>query len=306
MRSYDNVIIIESVFQEEIVSFLHESGAIVGTSLTIRRTKTGFDIDNSNISLNFNSLRSVVKSIISLRDIPPITCSNLYATHITGVDTRVLAASIKHTSKILIDDGIGTPLILENPAFYLRLPIELLKMWIARLSVAVTKGEIIPFTKGIINDVTKYYSIYYKQHQSLKTERIPLLNSWQYQPNQEFTGFIGQPFVEYGFLKDHMYRALLEHLSSSCETLLYYPDPSEEWIYNQHIPNITIVQKRVSLENFLATNGGPHTLISMVSSALLNIKLANPAINAYYIKLPGQKLLRRPYYNLFEQHGNQN
>ena len=101
-----------------------------------------------------------------------------------------------------------------------------------------------------------------------------------------------------------MYRALLEHLSS-CETLLYYSDPSEEWIYNQHIPGLTIVRKRVSLENFLATNGGPHTLVSWCHRSVEH-QISKSSNQCALHQIARTKTVRRPYYNLFEQHGVMN
>lgn len=300
---YDIIYISESGFQKKIIEHLI-SNIYPNKKYLWLDGKEGCFIDNYNnvYKIDLNHIRGIFKSIGAIASFPKLSCDFLIGTHFTGVNCRFFEAVIKYKELHLIDDGIGTPLILRTPTFYRSQPTSLLKFYVVRLLSFLLRFKYIKTTRSIIQTVKKYYSIY--RNDSLN---IPLVGINPFTTDNLMLyggsiGYIGQPLVEYGIIEEKYYK---EHLLSIIEKfkkpILYYADPSEKLIYSYKIDLLTIADKDEPLESFITKNGIPEIITSFVSSALLNLKLMCPEIRAFYNKIPNQDKKRKLYYDIFEE-----
>lgn len=302
--NFDIIYIVESGFQQKIVDHLIEQIYPNKNYLIIKKSGDGFQLGNQSWqAVDFNHGKGILKSFGTVYKFPKLSCDKLIGTHFTGVNCRFFEAVIKYKKLELIDDGIGTPVILNKTNFYFDQPFSLLKFFILRillLSVFLKTKS----TKKIIKNVSLYHSVYFKDYQGLKVNYLDYFKRWASEINTGKIGFIGQPFVEYGFIKEKvMIEILIQIISENNGVLDYFPDPSEKWIYNQTISNLNVVLKDKPLELYFKENGTPEILYTFVSSALLNIKMISPATKGFYIKVPNQEKYRKPYYALFEKVG---
>jgi hypothetical protein len=303
-NKYDIIYIVESGFQQKIIDHLIDQVYPNKSYLVIKKNGDGFLLGENNWqAINFNHSKGILKSISTIYKFPKLKCERLIGTHFTGVNCRFFEAIINYDKLELIDDGIGTPVILDNPNFYFGQPFSILKFFVLRLlmlSVFLKTKN----TKNIIKNVTLYHSVYFKDYLGLKVNYLDYFKKWSSEINRSKIGFIGQPFVEYGFISEIVMIKLINQIISENNVILnYFPDPCEKWIYNQKIENLNVVTKDKPLELYFKENGTPETLYTFVSSALLNIKMISPSVTGYYMKVPNQDKYRKPYYLLFEKVG---
>lgn len=300
---YDIIYISESGFQKKIIEHLI-SNIYPDKNYLWLEGKEGCFKDNNNkvYSIDLNHIRGIFKSIGAIAGFPKLSCDLLIGTHFTGVNCRFFEAFIKYKELHLIDDGIGTPLILRTPTFYRSQPTSLLKFYVVRLLAFLLRFKYIKTTRSIINSVNKYYSIYKSVSQKIPLIEINPFSAKNIELKDEFIGYIGQPLVEYGIVEEKYYK---EHLSSIIEKfkkpILYYADPSEKLIFSYKMDLLKIADKNEPLESFIAKNGIPKIITSFVSSALLNLKLMCPEIRAFYNRIPNHDKKRKLYYDIFEE-----
>jgi hypothetical protein len=303
-NKYDIIYIVESGFQQKIIDHLIDQVYPNKSYLVIKKNRDGFLLGENNWqAADFNHSKGILKSIATIYKFPKLKCEKLIGTHFTGVNCRFFEAIINYDMLELIDDGIGTPVILDNPNFYFGQPFSILKFFVLRLlmiSVFLKTKN----TKNIIKNVSLYHSVYFKDYLGLKVNYLDYFKKWSSEIIRSKIGFIGQPFVEYGFINEIVMIKLIKQIISENNVILnYFPDPCEKWIYNQKIENLNVVIKDKPLELYFKENGTPETLYTFVSSALLNIKMISPSVTGYYMKVPNQDKYRKPYYLLFEKVG---
>jgi hypothetical protein len=116
-----------------------------------------------------------------------------------------------------------------------------------------------------------------------KTEKFT-----KYQKNKSVS-FIGQPFVELGFINEDVYICNLEKIINSFKdkykTFNYYVHRSESSVKMDRIKNIgfNVIHLPIGIENYFYENEAPTGLfISFNSTALLNIKNAHKNAEFYF------------------------
>lgn len=301
-KHYDIIYISESGFQKKIVEHLI-TNIYPSKNYLWLQSKEGCFIDNENRTYNIdlNHVKGIVTSISSIFKFPKLSCDYLIGTQFTGVNCRFFEAVISYRELHLIDDGIGTPVILSNQNYYRHFPKELLKINIVSLLVFVTFFKKLKNTKGIIKNINKYYTIY-PLNKSFKNEIQLDFLKYNYKI-VDSVGFIGMPLVDYRMVTENHFTRVLEILIKEYKALDYYPDPNEKWIYNQSINGLRIIKKKEPLEMFLKSNGLPKKLYTFTSSALLNLKVADNRFDGYFIKIPNGGEIRSYYYTIFEKFG---
>lgn len=116
-----------------------------------------------------------------------------------------------------------------------------------------------------------------------KTEKFT-----KYQKNKSVS-FIGQPFVELGFINEDVYMCNLNKIINSFKnkykTFNYYVHRSESNVKVEKIKNVgfNVIYLPVSIENYFYKNEAPTGLfVSFNSTALLNIKNAHKNAEFYF------------------------
>ena len=299
---YEIIYISESGFQGKIIEYLIANVHPNNNYLWIQSKNRQFEDNEGRIyKIDLNHVKGIVKSIPYVFEFPRLSCDLLIGTQFTGVNSRFFEAIIEYKELHLIDDGIGTPLILKSPSFYKSQPTSLLKFYLVRC-VLLIKLKYLKTTKKLIKTLSKYYSIYNLSSIEIPIKKIEPFSLNEVYVQNDYIGYIGQPLVEYKMIDEKEY---INHLKAIIKKfnkpIKYYPDPSEKIIFHQNIEFVEIVDKNEPLESFIIKHGMPSIIISYVSSALLNLKLMNPKVTAYYSKIPNQDSKRKLYYDIFEQ-----
>ncbi|WP_431110091.1 hypothetical protein [Winogradskyella poriferorum] len=299
---YEIIYISESGFQRKIIEHLI-SNIHPNKNYLWLDGKDGCFTDNYNnvYNIDLNHIKGIFKSIDAIASFPKLSCDFLIGTHFTGVNCRFFEAFIKYKELHLIDDGIGTPVILKNPNYYWNFPREIFKMNLVRLLVFGKKTRRLKTTKRLISTIAKYYTIYPSTHFYKNEIELDFLR-FDYKLNNK-VGFIGMPLVDYGMVTQEYFSKVLISLISRYQKIYYYPDPNEKWIYNQNIEGLEMVEKNEPLETFLKTDGLPKKMYTFTSSALLNIKVADNKLDGYYIRIPNGGKVREYYYSIFNDFG---
>lgn len=301
MREYDIIYVSESGFQDKIIAYLIANRHADKTYLWIKHSGDGFKTSEGDVfKINFNHSKGIINSLRFTGRFPKLKCDYLIGTQFTGINCRFFAAVINYKELRLIDDGIGTPVILSNPDYYHNFINERVKLTFVFLLTLVVYGKKLRFTKDIIQQIKHYYSVYPLQNYFKSQEKINLLEL-DYTLTKE-VGFIGMPLVEYKMVKAEFFTKILTSLIAEYGALLYYPDPNEKWIYETPIQGLRIVKKNEPLETYLHKNGLPYKMYTFTSSALLNLRISDTNFEGFYVKIPDGGDLRELYYNIFERY----
>lgn len=300
---YDIIYISESGFQQKIIEYLI-ANIFPSSNYLWLKSKDGHFIDNENrtYGVDLNHVKGIFNSVPSIFKFPKLSCNYLIGTQFTGGNCRFFEAVIDYKELHLIDDGIGTPLILRTPKFYRTQPTSILKFNIVKLLLFGLRVKITKSTQSIIKSINKYYSIYKFESISIPILEISPFSANNVKMKDDCIGYIGQPLVEYGMIEASYYKEHLEKIIKRFnKPIEYYTDPSEKLIVNNKIESLEIADKNEPLESFIVNNGMPTIIVSFVSSALLNLKLMCPEVEAYYCKIPNHDEKRKLYYDIFEE-----
>ncbi len=297
---YDIIFIIESNFQEKVVNYLVENYFSNKTLLIISKCQTGFKTSEGHkIDLDFNHISGIFKSFLKPKKFPKLHCEILINTVFTGINCRVFETLINYKKLYLIDDGIGTPVILKYPQYYKNFPRERVKMLLTNIILLLNKGRLLKNTRQLISLVDSYYTVYPLRKIFKNEIGIDLLK--QKLNLIDKVGFIGQPLVEYKMISIENYTNALKQIIKEYGTIDYYPDPAETLIHEMKIKGLNIISKNEALESFLVKKGLPKVMFTYTSSALLNIRISNNLFSGYYIVIPGGGAIREYYYDIFKE-----
>lgn len=299
---YDIIYVSESGFQQKIIEYLIANIYPTKNYLWLKG-EGGHFVDNEGriYNIDLNHVKGIFSSITSIFKFPKLTCDYLIGTQFTSVNSRFFEAFVSYTELHLIDDGIGTPLILKTPTFFISQPTTILKFALLKI-FALMKYKNVKSASNIIRSLNKCYSIYNINIIGIPIVKINPFSSLNIVVKEDFIGFIGMPLVEYGMLKEEFYLMHLNRIIKHYDKpIKYYPDPSEKLIFKHDIVNLEIIKKNEPLESYVEKNGIPFIVISFVSSALLNLKLLCPQVEAYYCKIPNHDKKRKLYYDIFEE-----
>lgn len=272
--------IINHLIDEEIIS---KNGLLV-----IDGSRKQVKVNDTVIGLNFNVFSKVLTSIRNIKKLRELDleCETLISTHFTGINALFFSSFIKCQEKILIDDGIGTPVLLLDNKVYNRLVRFQVRFSIIRLILFLFYDTKLTTVQKATQNFTKYYSIYnFKKLFSDKPFEFRYIDgvNKKFEILPENVGFIGSPMVDFGLVSKMKFKQLLSEIIDGEGPLTYFLHPNEKKANHFEMEGITFVRPQTSIEEYFEKNGVPETLFSFSSSATLNVASANPDVKIFNI-----------------------
>lgn len=302
MNHFDVILYYDSHFQKVITEHLLETQFQNQSTLVIDAIGGSYNIKDKKYPISFNSIKQSISSFSNINSFPKdLSCKILVGSVLTGSNSTFFLSTIKHEEIHLIDDGIGTPVIikcgdiLKVTNWKFRANCILLKL------LFLLKGIKKPLSNvEVLKKIDHYYSIY-NESNSLPSTKITPFNT-NFTTIKGTIAFIGQAFIEYQMMKKEDYISYLQKVRGN-RTLKYYPDPSEKWYENEQIEGIEFQEKGDPLEVRFGKEGIPEHIYTFVSSAILNLKTAFPELNGYFIRVPKSKKSWKYYYDVLADNG---
>lgn len=286
---YNTIAVFETQLQKKIIFNFIEIGLINKYGLLIiDATNHKLIINDINIDLNFNKISNVFKSIKNIKILKKLNleCKTLISTQFTGINALFFSSFINSDKKILIDDGIGTPVLLLDNRVYNRLfRFQLRFYFIKSILSLIYNVKLLSVQKATTN-FDKYYSIYdlgvFFSNKPYEFKYVDGVIPTYEIINDEI-GFIGAPMVEFGLIGENKFKALLFKIVKNEGPFTYFLHPDEKNKLTYNISGIKFVKPKTLIENHFEDYGVPKILFSFSSSAALNIATANPQVNVYNI-----------------------
>jgi len=208
-------------------------------------------------------------------------CDTLIGNLITNYNSYFLISVVEYSKLILIDDGIGTPVILENPNYYSSPFKYKIKNLFLKITSFLILGLKFKLYDDYYDDIKYYYTVYDFKNQ-IKSEKINIFHK----SNKVLVGskcFIGQPILEFGQISQQAYISFLKKVVKKEGQITYYAHPQEKILENLQLDGLTYIKSKLTIEKNFELNGIPEHVISFYSSSLLNLKMCNPEIRFYYV-----------------------
>jgi hypothetical protein len=295
---YDVIAYFETDIQKIYVDFIINNAFAEANCLLIDARNKKLLIDNRSYNINFNDRSCICNSLKELKNIDlTYSCKYLLGTHFTGVNCRFIVSIINYKKLLLIDDGLGTPTTLMMPSIFLYRRTFILKYMILKILIYILIKKKLERTKVIISKIESYYTIYNIRTKLTKI-RINPFPKWTRELITNKVGFIGAPYIDHGLITKSRYVDFLKEMIRREGPLIYYLHPDEKWSENLIISGITFIKPCCSLEKYIETNEIPGKIIGFYSSALMNLKIMNEKIDAYYIKINTFKECGKCYENI--------
>lgn len=304
MPHFDAIFFYDSHFQKLVVEYLIKEKYSEKSCLVIDAIGGKYSWADNTVHLGFNTLKQSLSSLKNIRKFPKnLSCDEIVGSWLTGNNSNFLLSSIQYKKIVLIDDGIGTPVILKVGDIFKLVDYKYKLNFLLLRILFLISGKKQPLRNPkIIACVAKYWSLY-QGEVSLNKERITPFNT-DFEIVKGQKAFIGQPFIDYGMMDKESYLETLNNIRGG-STLRYFPDPSEKWYLGQNIDGLDIAEKGEPLEVRLQKEGMPEEIYTFVSSAILNLKTIFPATNGFFVRMPNAKKFRNYYYEVLADNGIQ-
>lgn len=298
-KIYDAVFVFESNFQKDIIDYLIKIKYAESTYLIIDASHNFIKLQDSTYKINLNGLINSIKSLPDLlRWNSIIYTSELICVGIAGINSRLFEAIIKYKKLTLIDDGIGTPILLNNPKLWYLKKKFIRCFLFDYLLLFLLKGKVLKTTSQIIHQVSSYYTVYDLPFQyDFEVAKLDFFKQYKFSILKGEVGFIGAPMENLSKLV-----SILKLIYNKYNKRLnYYPHPRENINHLREYTSLcNIIDTNGTVENFWKSNGIPETIISFSSSVLLNLKQINKGdLFIYYIHMSNDKFME-PYNKLLD------
>lgn len=304
---YDIIFVYETNFQEKIVTYLIDNKIKNKTFLRIDARNDQIKLPNETIKIDLNSFSGTLKSI---KDIftkkSNLKCNQLVGTFVVSTNSRFFECFIEYEQLVLIDDGIGTPVIIDNPDIKNKSFLRNITSIISKI-LTITAGYKLKSVREILNKIKHYWSIYpIPTENIISKEYINFFNSkTQYASNEEIA-FIGQPLVETKLMSIQKYWTIIKKIQQQEGLISYYPHPREKFHKDIVLPYVEIKENdssNTTIEEYFLKHGMPKKIISFVSTTLINIKcLEVKETECYYIE---SEPIKSIYYDTLRKFGIQ-
>jgi hypothetical protein len=289
---YSTVYIYETHFQKSVIDHLIDKDEInTANILIIDAINHKLKIESEVFNFNFNKIRMLVSSLRALIELKKmnISCETLVSTHITGLNALFFSSFIKAEKKILIDDGIGTPVLLMNHRIF-KYKIKFQIRYFFIKSILFFLFLKLKSIKNTLKTISQYSTVYKKTPTLTKHFFIVKhLNFYlmKYEINQGEVCFIGAPLLEFKLCNQQSYEKLLKSVRNKYGNFIYYLHPDEQLVLSLNIDGIKFEKLNVNIESFFYEMGVPKTVIGFASSVLLNLSNSSYIqgnVNFRYIK----------------------
>lgn len=262
-------------------------------------------VDDKLIFVNLYGFKNIGKTFYSFKKNKiKFKCEFLIGNLITNYNSFFLISVIDYSKLILIDDGIGTTVILKNLNYYDYNLKYKLKNFLLKSIFPVFYHKNFKMINEGVNDISFYYTIYdFKT--KFKSEKINIFKESQV-ILKNVKCFLGHPLIEYQLISEEKYILFLEKLIKKEGPILYYAHPKEYYLKNIPINGFTFITNDDPVEIIFEKQGIPEYIYSFYSSSLLNLKIHNPTTNFYYvlnnISITSDNIFEE-YKNLMEEAG---
>ena len=306
---YSTIYIYETNFQKSVVEHLIELDKFDSTRiLIINAVNHKIRIEDEVYNINFNKIEMLYSSLKGVRALQKrnISCNTLVSTHIHGINALFLSAFFSSKSKILIDDGIGTPVLIQNQNIFKRKWKWQIRFIIIKFLLYLNNVQM-KSIRTTLSKVDKYFTVY-KPVKSLKLPfLIHYLNFYkkQFKTNLNEVCFIGTPLIDFKLCNEILYKDLLLSAKQKYGDFKYYLHPDEQITLLFKIKGIKFIKLTETVEEHFLVNGVPEIVIGFTSSVLLNLsssKYISTRPKFLYINkdIYGPKY-DKYYYEVFEQ-----
>lgn len=306
------IFIFETFLQKKIVDNIIAEGSYKEEDIIIiNGLNHKIIIDDKTYDLNFNKIYKFRKSLFAVSRLKKLNldCNELYSTHFTGLNAIFFSSFIKAEKRVLIDDGIGTQVILLNDEIFKRkLKFKAKYIFLKIVLFLFYRINLLSILK-IKKTIYSYHSIYSKNPQvglsngGFKESRINFFKKIDKHYSIK-TCFIGSPMLEFNLISKDELISTLNILTAKYGVLTYFLHPDEYMVNNLNIKNVIFKKTCAGVETFFENNGLPDILVSYGSSVLLNVTHMSDFTKCYYLPFDiyGEEY-DSIYYSVLEQYG---
>ncbi len=294
------IIYIQTDFQKMIADkLLSQYDASEVEILDCRNFK--FNILDKDFFINCHEPLNIIKTYISfLKNNIDISCETLIGSHITSFSSFFITSIIEYKNLNLIDDGIGTPVILENDNYWNKTRKNKFKNFCFRVLTKVFFNKKFKSVKEIIRDVNLYSSVY-DFDTFLNKEKIYIYKNIDYKIGNS-KALIGSPFCEFNYINKKKYVNFIKKVISKEGPINYYAHPNEYILKNEEIKGFNYIEANTyTVEERFLYGEMPKIIISFYSSAIINLKTFKNEINIFYVKNNLVKLTTKDIHNSYEK-----
>jgi hypothetical protein len=271
---YDAVFVYETIFQKNIIDYLISLYYRNKNILIINVMNNKIQIDDKIWKINIGGRTNTLKSIFHIwqwRRNTIISTNELIGVHLVGLNCRFFEMFIKYNNLVIIDDGIGTPVLLNHPDRW-RKDKSFMRAFVFNYVIfLLLNRKIYKTTNQIIKKVNKYYSIYdLPIIPNILTIKLNfLIDTYKViRVKKNAVGIIGS-----GDMNSEEKNSYLRNIFISFDMPIYYfPHPREknlDLINKDYIHKI--IRPQTTIEDFFQENAFPEIIISNESTVLLNL-----------------------------------
>lgn len=241
-----------------------------------------FTFANRNYFIKLYGFVNIIKTFFVFRNNGiKFKCDLLIGNLLTNFNSFFIISTFDYSKLILIDDGIGTPVILKHPDYYSSQLKYRIKNILLKIIYPFFFKEKFKIIKDFLPDISFYFTIY-DFNNDIPSKKIKIFN----ESTKILYGhkcFIGQPMIEFALISKEKYIGFLNDIIRREGNIIYYGHPSESVLQKVDINGLIYVENRLPIEKEFEENGIPEYVYSFYSSSLLNLKQQNPRVNFYYI-----------------------
>lgn len=263
------LVISETNSQRDIVKRIFQTSMSDYSVDFMHREENSFQFNGKDYTLNFNRISQWKESIKSLKRLKKFRndydslCGVLFCGH----NPLVISSFFRTRELLLIDDGIGTPVILSNPTLKIRSLKFVLKYLILKSILFIFLGMRLKGTNHFKSKFDKYYSIYDAQLFGHLNKKIVYLDKKNLNIRKNVTAIIGSPISEFNLIEEECYVSIVNRLAEKYDVTEYFPHRDEK---RKKIESFNLkLHSKDSFDKEITTNGIPNTIIGFTSSVLL-------------------------------------
>jgi hypothetical protein len=308
-KNFDVVAIYQTSFQKKVLEavlsqhFQNREIALLNLSGSI------FQIENGPpLHTNLYGIGQIVKTIRSLRgNLPVMRCNDLIGSYITSYNGFLFPSIIQFKRLHIIDDGIGTPVIIKHPDYWNKtLKLKVKNMFINNLIKRTLKISL-SYPSIILPLISSYFTIY-PGSGVMDKRLIPVTIDFFVDKIIQKTVVIGQPVLEYQQISHGKFIKIMSGLVKEYGSIIYYLHPREKISFKPVNEAIEyVVLKDILVEDYFKKHGLPDHIFSFVSTTLLNLSVNIPRTKLFYIRLEYElntcKSITSEYYSILEKNG---
>lgn len=297
-KKYDVIFVFETNFQKQIIEYLASTRYSESDYLMIDARQDKIVVNGKVYRIGLNGIKKSLRSVGGILKWKTLSTNELISVGITGINSKLFELIINYDKLILIDDGVGTPVLLNNPDLWLRRKKFVRCFFFDFMLLLLIKGRVLKTTRQLIRRVGLYYTVYDLPYTyPFKTIKVDFFNQKKYSVNQDQVSFMGSPGIE----KEKILKILQSIYEKYHKRIDYYPHPRENVEdLSEYESLCRVITHEGTAEEYFYNNGIPGTIISFTSTILLNVnQIGDSNIALFYIYRPETKF-SKPYYRLFD------